>query len=170
MKIPPGSYDLLVRKGGYTPGTISVVVGAAAESASLELREANLNSVSVGSATSGSGVPFNTGVSALATLSAEAISRRPEPTLNNLATELAGVTLAHPSAAVPDMSFVVRGGVVETRVQIDGHAVSAGAKWPLERFVRFAAALRQHRSGQGGGNQRRGRRRIRLRHDQLAHA
>jgi hypothetical protein len=127
LTVPPGSYDLLVRKGGFTPGTLSVVAGTQPKIASLELGEANLSSVSVGSSKGGSGVPFNTGVSALATLSESAISERPEFNLNNLATELPGVTLAHPAAAVPDMSFAVRGGVVETRVDIDGHAVSAGA-------------------------------------------
>lgn len=127
MAVAAGSYDILVRKGGYTPGATAVVVGnGASKVVSLSLAEANLSSVGLGSVKS-VGAPFNIGVASTATLSDVAISERPSLSLRELALELPGVTLAHPDDNVPDTSLVVRGGTVETRVQIDGHAVSAGA-------------------------------------------
>jgi outer membrane receptor protein involved in Fe transport len=127
MTVAAGSYDLLVRKGGYTPGTMAVVVGnGASKVMSLSLAEANLSSVGLGNVKS-VGAPFNIGVAATATMSDVAISERPSLSLRELALELPGVTLAHPDDNVPDTSFVVRGGTVETRVNIDGHPVSAGA-------------------------------------------
>jgi len=127
LTVAPGSYDILVRKGGYTPGATAVVVGnGASKVVSLSLTEANLSSVGLGNVKS-VGAPFNIGVAATATLSDVAISERPSLSLRELALELPGVTLAHPDENVPDTSFVVRGGTVETRVQIDGHPVSAGA-------------------------------------------
>ena len=127
LTVPPGSYDFLVRKGGYTPGTaILVLEPSASKSLSIVLADANLGS-SVGSSRSSAGAPFNSGVSARATLSSDAMTARPQSTLRDLAFELPGVTLAHPAESVPDTSFIVRGAMVETRIKIDGHAVSAGA-------------------------------------------
>ncbi len=125
--VPPGTYDILVRKGGYTPTTTAVVMTTAPISLRLTLADANLNSVNVGNAKTTSPVPFNTGVSAGATLAPTALADRPQVSLRDVTLELPGLTLAHPQAGVPDTSFVVRGGTIETRVQIDGHAVSAGA-------------------------------------------
>jgi hypothetical protein len=128
MHVAPGSYEILVRKGSYTPQTVQVVVSAGSERIlAIELREANLGSISVGSSTSGAGLELNTQMSASATLAQNAITERPQPSLQTLALELPGLTLAHPEASEPNTSLVVRGGTVETRVQIDGHAVSAGA-------------------------------------------
>jgi len=128
MRVVPGSYEILVRKGSYTPQTVEVVVGAGStRTLTIELREANLGSLSVGSSNSGAELGLNTQVSASATLAQDAITERPQATLPALALELPGITLAHPAASEPDTSFVVRGGAVETRVQIDGHPVSAGA-------------------------------------------
>jgi len=128
MRVVPGSYEILVRKGSYTPQTVQVVVSAGStRTLTIELREANLGSLSVGSSNSGTELGLNTQVSASTTLPQDAITERPQVTLPALALELPGITLAHPAASEPDTSFVVRGGTVETRVQIDGHAVSAGA-------------------------------------------
>lgn len=128
LNVPAGSYEILVRKGGYTPSATSVVLTAGSvKTLSLALDEANLSSVNIGSARTNATVPLNTGVAATATLTSEAMSERPELSVRALALELPGVTLAHPARSVPDTSFVVRGGTDETRVQIDGHGVSAGA-------------------------------------------
>jgi hypothetical protein len=128
LRIPPGSYEITVRKGSYTPQTTLVAIGPkSTRSLTLELTEANLGSLSTGTSNSGVGTNLNTGVSASATLPNGALTERPQPTLQALALELPGVTLAHSADSVPDTSLVVRGGAVETRVQIDGHAVSAGA-------------------------------------------
>jgi hypothetical protein len=128
LHVPPGSYDILVRKGGYTPQTAMIVIGPkATRSLSLELTEASLRSLSTGSANPSISQTLNPRSTALATLAASTMSERPDTTLQALALELPGVTLAHSADSVPDTSLVVRGGTVETRVQIDGHAVSAGA-------------------------------------------
>jgi len=127
LRVPPGSYEILVRKGGYTPQTMVLVIGpSATRRVLLELAEANLGTLGVGNS-SESGASLNTRASASATLPSGAMTERPQPTLPALALELPGVTLAHRADSVPDTSLVVRGGTVETRVQIDGHAVSAGA-------------------------------------------
>ena len=127
MSVAAGSYDILVRKAGYSPGATAVVLGnGTSKVVSLSLADANLSSVDA-SSVKGAGAPFNIGVAATATLSDVAISERPSLSLRELALELPGVTLAHPDDNVPDTSFVVRGGTVETRVMIDGHPVSAGA-------------------------------------------
>ena len=128
LSLPAGSYEILVRKAGYTPSATSIVLRAGSVKAlSLVLGEANLSSVNIGSARSSANATLNTGVSATATLASGAISERPGLSVRDVALELPGVTLAHPSDSVPDTSFVVRGGTDETRVQIDGHGVSAGA-------------------------------------------
>jgi outer membrane cobalamin receptor len=128
MHVAPGSYEILVRKGSYTPQTAEIVVSAGfTRTLKIELREANLGSISVGSGNSGAGLDLNAQGSASATLTQNAITERPQPTLQTLALEMPGLTLAHPDASEPNTSLVVRGGTVETRVQIDGHAVSAGA-------------------------------------------
>jgi hypothetical protein len=127
MTVAPGSYDLLVRKAGYTPETSAVVVGRGeSKIVSLSLADANLRSVGLGSVKS-VGAPFNIGIAATATMTDVAISERPTLSLRELALELPGVTIAHPDDNSPDTSFVDRGGTVETRVNIDGHPVSAGA-------------------------------------------
>ncbi|MBV9407718.1 MAG: carboxypeptidase regulatory-like domain-containing protein, partial [Candidatus Eremiobacteraeota bacterium] len=53
MKLPPGSYDILARKGGYTPAELTLTVNDSlqAKTIALAMREANLNSLSVGNAT-----------------------------------------------------------------------------------------------------------------------
>jgi outer membrane receptor protein involved in Fe transport len=117
-----------VRKGGYTAQTAVIVIGPrSTRQLMLELADANLTSLIIGGSTPGVGTSLNAQASASATLPAGALSERPQPTLRALALELPGVTLAHSADSVPDTSLVVRGGTVETRVQIDGHAVSAGA-------------------------------------------
>lgn len=128
LSLPAGSYEILVRKGGYTPSATSVVLNAGSvKTLSLVLGEANLSSVNIGSARPSTNATLNTGVSATATLASGTISERPGLSVRDVALELPGVTLAHPSDSSPDTSFVVRGGTDETRVQIDGHGVSAGA-------------------------------------------
>jgi hypothetical protein len=128
LRVPPGSYEILVRKGGYTPQTAVIVIGPkSTRRLSLELTEANLASLSVGSTSPEFGESFNTRATASAMLPTSAMTERPQPTLQALASEIPGVTLAHSADSAPTMSLVVRGGTVETHVQIDGHAVSAGA-------------------------------------------
>lgn len=126
MTLAAGSYEIGVRKAGYTSETIAIgVAREASKVVSLSLADANLNSVGLGSMKK-VGAPFNIGVAATASLSDVAISERPSLSLRDPALQLTGVTLAHPADNVPDTTFVVRGGTVETRVQFDGHPVSAG--------------------------------------------
>ncbi len=129
MALAPGSYDMIVRKGGYTPAAaLGIVVdGGGVKVVALSMTYANLSSVSVGRATTTGSAPPNTSASALSTLSNDVIARQPSVDLRNFATQLPGATLAHPIGDVPDSSFVIRGGTIETRVQIDGHPISAGA-------------------------------------------
>ena len=128
LALPAGTYEILVRKGGYRSSTVSILVSAGSpKNITVALGEANSSSVDIAGAKSNASVPFNSGVSATTSLSTQDMRQRSEPSVSGVALELAGVTLAHPAASVPDTSFVVRGGTDETRVQIDGHAVNAGA-------------------------------------------
>lgn len=127
--LTPGLYDIVVNKGGYqtneSPG-IGVVAGSTTN-LNITLSEFNLNTLKIiGRVTTRGGNVLNTRPTSVTTLSGEEILARVNPNLNDVVAELPGISIGRGTGATPNTNFIVRGSILETKTQIDGHQLSSG--------------------------------------------
>ncbi|GAC1658185.1 MAG: hypothetical protein NVS4B13_00730 [Candidatus Elarobacter sp.] len=130
LAVPPGVYSVVVNRGGYQStqtDDVAVVAGsgvrlviALAESSTQSLR--TIGRVS----TSTNRNPINTSVAAVTTLSGTVIAERVPTNLNDVATELPGVSVARTGGATANTFFETRGFFIQQKVNIDGHPVASG--------------------------------------------
>jgi len=129
LALPAGVYDINANKGGFQAGQVSAfaVVSGVTSALRIPLVEANSNSLrTIGRVSVARRNSLNTTASASATLDSGTITQRQLPNLSDTVPELPGVTLLRTTGATANSFFVVRGGDVETKVNIDGHPVSVG--------------------------------------------
>ena len=126
--LPAGLYSITVALGGYSPATeTDVPVFAGMPSFNVALTAESLSSLrTIASVRSTGRAVFNYGGQALTTLNAAAIDARVQPNLTNLVGELPGISIARDTGRTPNTNFVVRGSSIETKVTVNGHAVSSG--------------------------------------------
>ena len=126
--LPVGLYDVTVRLSGYSPaseGDIAVATGMPALNVTLTAE--SLSSLrTIASVRTTGGSSFNYGGQALTTLSSQAIAARVQPNLTNIVAELPGVSVSRDTGRTPNTNFVIRGSSIETKVTVNGHAVSSG--------------------------------------------
>lgn len=130
LAVPPGVYLVVVNRGGYqTTQTDDVaVLGGATARLNIALSEASTQSLRVIGrvSTSTNRNPINTNVSAVSTLSNAVIAERVPTNLNDVATELPGISIARTSGATANTFFETRGFFIQQKVNIDGHPVASG--------------------------------------------
>ncbi len=129
LSLPEGVYDINANTGGFQAGVVSAfaVTSGATSMIRIPLIEANSNSLrTIGRVSVTRRNSINLSSSAIATLDSGTIFQRDLPNLSDTVPELPGVTLLRTTGATANSFFVVRGGDVETRVNIDGHPVSVG--------------------------------------------
>jgi hypothetical protein len=125
MDLDPGTYEISASKDGYTPKAVSgVVIAAASVTLNLTLAKMQGGAKSVAISTQTS---INGSASTYHELPDSVIGLSYASNLNDLVAQLPGVTLVQSTGAGPDSSFELRGGVIETTTQIDGHPISSGA-------------------------------------------
>jgi outer membrane receptor protein involved in Fe transport len=130
LAVPPGVYSVVVNRGGYQStqtDDVAVVAGATARLA-IALSESSTQSLrTIGRvSTSTNRNPINTNVAAVSTLSNAVIYERAPTNLNDVATELPGVSVARTSGATANTFFETRGFFIQQKVNIDGHPVASG--------------------------------------------
>ena len=130
LSVPPGVYSVVVNRGGFqTTQTddIAVVAGSTSRLA-ISLTESSTQSLrTIGRvSTSTNRNPINTNVAAVSTLSNAVIAERVPTNLNDVATELPGVSIARTSGATANTFFETRGFFIQQKVNIDGHPVASG--------------------------------------------
>ena len=129
--VQPGLYSITVTKAGYGNATQEdVAVGPGmSQNISAILVAATTQSlrlIGTVTATAGRG-KFNTSGLSVTTLDNAQIVARVQPNLKDLVSELPGVIASRDAnGRSPNSSFQVRGGMSETKVTIDGHAISSG--------------------------------------------
>jgi hypothetical protein len=129
--VPPGIYAITIVKGGYQSGSTSVTaVADTTVTANGTLTAASLSNLQVigrtsASANSNQAARFNISSSAQGNVTQATILDRSQPNLNNIVTEIPGVTVNH-SSSNPNTNFYIRGTAVEARTFIDGHPVANG--------------------------------------------
>lgn len=129
IALPAGIYDINANKGGFTAGQVSgfAVTAGATSTLRIPLVEAGSSSLkTIGRISVTRRNSINTSASATTSLESGAIGQRELPNFNDSVPELPGVTLLRTAGATANTFFVVRGGDVETKVNIDGHPVSVG--------------------------------------------
>jgi outer membrane receptor protein involved in Fe transport len=129
LAVPPGFYDVDANKGGFQASQVTgvAVVLGTTSSVKIALVEANSNSLrTISRVTVSRANALNTSTSAVSTVGVAQIQQRDLPNLSDIVPELPGVTLLRTTGATANSFFVVHGGDVETRVNIDGHPLSVG--------------------------------------------
>lgn len=126
LDLAPGEYTITAQKSGYKDATGKATI-VAGKTFSLDLTLGYSAAVKTANVSVSTQASLNTTPSSINALPHAVIAERYSPNLNSLVGQLPGVTLVKSTGAVPDSSFVVRGGAIETRTQVDGHAVSSGA-------------------------------------------
>ena len=129
ITLPAGIFDINANKGGFTAGQVSgyAVIAGATSTLRIPLVEAGSSSLkTIGRISVTRRNAINASASATTTLDGGAIAQRELPNFNDSVRELPGVTLSLTSGATANTFFVVRGGDVETKVNIDGLPVSVG--------------------------------------------
>lgn len=129
LSLPSGIYDINANKGGFQAGQVAsyALVAGVTSTLRIALTEANSNSLrTIGRVSVSRRSSLNTGTSATAVLDSATITNRELPNLSDTVPELPGVTLLRTTGATANSFFVVRGGDIETKVNIDGHPVSVG--------------------------------------------
>ena len=140
VKLRPGTYGVVVRKGGYQTvdqGAVTIVAGVTAV-ANVTLAEASTSNLHViGTTSTSASTPrsASSAVSAISTLPSYVLTERQPITLQNVLPQIPGVTFDRGESSDPYQYFAVRGGTTETRVQIDGHPISLGTvgKWNVDQ-------------------------------------
>jgi len=128
--LPPGLYSIVINHGGYQSvqnDDIAVVAGSAAN-LTIPMAESSTQTLqTIGRvSTSGNRNPINTNVSAVSTLNANVIAERVPTNLNDVVTELPGVSIARTTGATANSFFVTRGFYIQQKVNVDGHPVASG--------------------------------------------
>lgn len=137
LTLPPGIYDITVRKGGFQEAedTNVTVLSASSTPLRIVLIEATVSNLRlIGSVSSRS--TASSSITPVASLSAQLLEQRQAPSLQEVLPEVPGVTFGSRGATTdPYQYFTVRGAAIETRVQIDGHPVTTGytGKWDLSQ-------------------------------------
>ncbi len=137
LSAAPGVYSLTARKGGYqtVEGVVKVVAGqpAVLNVALPEASTANLRTI--GAITTSTTRAASTSVSSISSLAPYVLLEQQPITLQNVLPQLPGVTFDRGQSSDPYEYFAVRGGTVETRVEIDGHPISLGTvgKWNVDQ-------------------------------------
>ena len=130
LPVPPGVYSVVVNRGGFQTSQtddVAVVSGGSTRLA-IALTEASTQSLrTIGRvSTSSNRNPINVNVAAVSTLSNAVISERATTNLNDVATELPGISVARTSGATANTFFETRGFFVQQKVNVDGHPVASG--------------------------------------------
>lgn len=130
VSVLPGLYRIAVTKAGFQVATNDDTPVVAGETLTLSytLNEANLSSLRVigSTSTTVNRAPLNGSESAISTLPSFEIAARQNNNLTSLVADLPGVTATTLFSSTPNTSFAVHGFPLQTRVTIDGHAVSSG--------------------------------------------
>jgi outer membrane receptor protein involved in Fe transport len=130
LALPPGVYSVVVNRGGYqtTQSDDVAVVAGSTVRLTVALGESSTQSLrTIGRvSTSTNRNPINVTTSAVSTLSGAAIGERVTTNLNDVATELPGVSVARTSGATANTFFETRGFFIQQKVNIDGHPVASG--------------------------------------------
>ncbi len=134
LKLAPGVYTVAVRRAGFqavdSEGVAVLAGGSTALTVTLsELSTSNLRVI--GSVTTRTAA--RSAISAVSSLPQGTLLERQSTTLQEVLPEIPGVTFNRGTSVDPYEFFAVRGGLTETRVQLDGHPVSpaVGGKWNL---------------------------------------
>jgi len=130
LAVPPGVYSVVVNRGGYQTSQtddVAVVAGSTVRLA-IPLGESSTQSLrTIGRvSTSTNRNPINVNVAAVSTLSSATIAERVPTNLNDVATELPGVSIARTTGATANTFFETRGFYIQQKVNIDGHPVASG--------------------------------------------
>jgi outer membrane receptor protein involved in Fe transport len=130
LSVPPGVYSVVVNRGGYqTTQTDDVAVTAGSTiSLAISMGESSTQSLrTIGRvSTSTNRNPINVNAAAVSTLNAAVIAERVPTNLNDVATELPGISIARTSGATGNTFFETRGFFIQQKVNIDGHPVASG--------------------------------------------
>jgi hypothetical protein len=137
LEIAPGVYSLTARKGGYqtVEGVVKVVAGDTAV-LNVTLAEASTSNLRViGATTTSTTRAASTAVSPVSSLPSYVLLEQQPITLQNVLPQIPGITFDRGQSSDPYEYFAVRGGTVETRVEIDGHPISLGTvgKWNVDQ-------------------------------------
>ena len=130
IALPPGIYSVVVNRGGYQSvqaEDVAIVAGASVR-LQIPLQESSVQSLrQIGRvSTTGNRNPINANVAAVATLNQSVIAERVPTNLNNVATELPGISVATTTGATANTFFETRGFFIQQKVNIDGHPVASG--------------------------------------------
>ena len=127
---PPGVYAVVVNRGGYQTSQTDDVAVVAGTTVRLEIALSDSSTQSLRTigrvTTSANRNPINVNVAAVSTLSGAVISERVPTNLNDVATELPGISIARTSGATANTFFETRGFFIQQKVNIDGHPVASG--------------------------------------------
>jgi outer membrane receptor protein involved in Fe transport len=129
LNLPPGIYSITVNHGGFqTSQNDEVAVTSTPATLSITMQESNLSSLRVIGrvSTNVNRTPFNISESSVSVLPPLEITLRQNNNLTDTVATMPGVIASRTFSATPNTSFVVRGGAIQTRVTVDGHAVSSG--------------------------------------------
>lgn len=129
--VKPGLYSIAVTKPGYGSATQEDVVIAPGQASNVNaiLVAATTQSLRlIGTVTTTAGHnKFNTSGLSVSTLDNASIAARVQPNLKDVVSELPGVIASRDAGGrSPNSSFQVRGANIETKVTMDGHAISSG--------------------------------------------
>ena len=129
LNLPPGIYSITVNHGGFqTSQNDEVAITNVPSTVSITMQELNLSSLRVigRTGTTINRTPFNVSESSVPVLPPLEITLRQNNNLTDTVATMPGVIASRTFSATPNTSFVVRGGAIQTRVTVDGHAVSSG--------------------------------------------
>ncbi len=138
IALAPGTYGVVARKGGFATvdeGAVTIVAGETTV-ANVTLAEASTATLrSIGSIATAASKTASTAVSSVSSLPSYVLSEQQPITLQTVLPQIPGVTFDRGESSDPYEYFAVRGGAVETRVEIDGHPISLGddGKWNLDQ-------------------------------------
>jgi len=130
LHVPAGIFDITVSKAGFQLAQQSGIIVAQNSTAdeTVTLQDATVSSIrEIGRTQSASGsTAINNSESAVAVLPESATLDQAVPSTVRLAAELPGVTEIGTTGPGPNRYIAVRGGTLQTQIQIDGHPVSTG--------------------------------------------
>ncbi len=134
LVLPPGVYTIAVRKTGFQSADNEGIAVLAGGSTALTVTLSEISSSNlrvIGSVTSRTAA--RSSIAAVSSLPLGTLLERQSTTLQEVLPEIPGVTFNRGTSVDPYEFFAVRGGLTETRVQLDGHPVSpaVGGRWNL---------------------------------------
>jgi hypothetical protein len=130
LSAAPGLYVLTVAKGGFEKAEDSNVVVTAGASTPFKvtLVDTTISNLRVIGTVSTSASAASSSITPLASITADTITERQVPSLQEVLPELPGVTFGERGGGTTDpyQTFTIRGAPIETRIEVDGHPVSTG--------------------------------------------